>query len=259
MKNVLACSGGYGRYGNLMYEHLSAIGIRHLQIGAPPISQVEEVKGRLRQHGLEAIVLTARYLEEDTVATEAATTDWIQAFDAAVKMGASLVHSSIKASANSKSVVYNWLSKMGDEAASRGLIVVLETHPNLLHNGDVCLEMMQKVDHPAIRINFDTGNISFYNEGENADAVKELRKVVSYVQSTHLKEHSGKYQERHFSTLGSGVVDFSGVLQTLKSVEYSGPWILQIEGVAGEELTEEQVKERMEKSVNHLRRLGYGQ
>lgn len=255
MKNVLACCGGYGRYGNLMYEHLPSIGIRHLQIGAPPPAKVAEVQAQLRQHGLEAVVLTARYLEEDTVATEPATADWLSAFDAAVKMGVSIVHSSIKAGEKAKSTVYNWLAKMGDEAASRGLTVVLETHPNLLHNGDVCLDLVRGVGHSAIGINFDTGNISFYNEG--GDAVKELKKIASYVKSTHLKDHNGKFQERHFSTLGSGVVDFAGVLSTLKAVSYIGPWILQIEGIAGEELTQEQVKERMAKSAAHLRRLGY--
>jgi inosose dehydratase len=240
-----------------MYEHLPTLGIRYLQIGAPPLSQVEQVQERLHQHGLEAIVLTARYLEEETAATEAATADWINAFDAAVRMGVKWVHSSVKAGAKPKALLYNWLAQMGEEAAARGVTVVLETHPNLLHNGDVCLQTMHAVNHPAIRINFDTGNISFYNEG--TDAVRELRKVAPYVASTHLKDHSGKFQERCFSTLGAGVVDFAGVRRTLLEVGYQGPWILQIEGVEGEELTQAQVKERMAKSVAYLRGLGYGE
>lgn len=260
MKNVLACSGGYGRYDlvteNIMYDHLPAIGVNYLQISAPPLSQVGEIQQRLREHGLEAVVLTARYLEENTVATEEASADWVSAFDAAVQMGVSLVHSSVKADAKLRSLVYDWLAKMGDEAASRGITVVLETHPNLLHNGDVCLETMHAINHPALCINFDTGNMSFYNDG--GDAVTELKKIASYVASTHLKDHNGKFQERHFGTLDTGVVDFSGVLQTLKEVGYTGPWILQVEGTAGEELTETEVKERLEKSVAHLRSLGYG-
>ncbi len=227
----------------------------HLQIAAPPVSEAAEVQARLRQHGLEAVVLMAKYLEEDTVATDEAMADWVCAFNAAVRMNVSLVHSSVKAGPGVKSRVYDWLAKMGDEVASRNITLVLETHPNLLHNGDVCLETMEAVDHPAVRINFDTGNVSFYNKG--GDAVAELQKIALYVASTHLKDHNGKFEDWHFTTLGTGVVDFAGVLRTLKAVDYAGPWILQPEGVRGEDLTEAQTKERIEKSVEHLRRLGY--
>lgn len=72
--------------------------------------------------------------------TAEATTDWINAFDVVVRMGVSLAHSSVREGSNPKSLVYNWLAKMGDEAASRSITLAIETHPNLLHNGDVCLE-----------------------------------------------------------------------------------------------------------------------
>ena len=62
--------------------------------------------------------------------------------DVLVRMGVSLVHSSVREGSNPKSLVYNWLAKMGDEAASRSITLAIETHPNLLHNGDVCLETM---------------------------------------------------------------------------------------------------------------------
>ena len=74
MKNVLAC---YGRYGNIMYNHLPTIVVHRLQIGAPPSSQVAEVQEQLSQHDLEAVVLTTKYQEEETAGTAEATTDWI--------------------------------------------------------------------------------------------------------------------------------------------------------------------------------------
>ena len=71
-------------------------GIRYVQVGAPEPNKVEELQADLKAKGLQAIGLTALYLEEDTVATEAASEAWINAFDAAVKMGIDLVLSSIK-------------------------------------------------------------------------------------------------------------------------------------------------------------------
>jgi len=32
---------------------------------------------------------------------------------------------------------------------------------------------MKRIDHPNVRVNFDTGNVTFYNR--NADAVSELK------------------------------------------------------------------------------------
>ena len=48
-----------------------------------------------------------------------------------------------------ESDVYNWLAKMGDVAAGRDITLVLETHPPLLHNGEVCLELIRAVNHPV--------------------------------------------------------------------------------------------------------------
>ena len=256
MKNVFACVGGYGGYEHIMYEHLSSIGVNHLQIPAPSPSSADEVKAELDGYGFAAIALIAKYQDEDTTATDAATTDWRDAFDAATRMGVPLVHSSVKAHPGAESDVYNWLAKMGDRAVAHDITLVLETHPTLLHNGEVCLEMVRAVNHPAVRINFDTGNISFYTDG--GDAVVELEKIAPYVACTHLKDHDGEFEAWHFRTLGEGIVDFAEVLRILKSVDYTGPYILQPEGVPGEELTEAQTKERIEKSFEHLRRLGYG-
>ena len=256
MKNVFACVGGYGGYEHIMYEHLSSIGVNHLQIPAPSPSSVEETKTELDGHGFAAIALIAKYQDEDTTATDEATADWMDAFDAAARMGVSFVHSSIKAHPGRESDVYNWLAKMGDVAAGRDITLVLETHPTLLHNGEVCLELIRAVNHPSVRINFDTGNISFYTDG--GDAVVELEKIAPYVACTHLKDHDGEFEAWHFRTLGEGVVDFAEVLRILKSVDYTGPYILQPEGVRGKDLTEAQTKEQIEKSFEHLRQLGYG-
>jgi sugar phosphate isomerase/epimerase len=105
-------------------------------------------------------------------------------------------------------------------------------------------------------LDFRTGNISFYTDG--GDAVVELEKIAPYVACTHMKDHDGVFDAWHFKTLGEGIVDFAEILRILKSVDYTGPYILQPEGVRGEELTEAQTKEQIEKSFEHLRQLGYG-
>ena len=113
MGNIFACVGGYGGYEHIMYEHLSSIGVNHVQIPAPSPSEVEGVKAELDGHGFAAVALTAKYQDEDTTATDAATADWMDAFDAAVRMGVSIVHSSVKAHPGAESDVYELALKDG--------------------------------------------------------------------------------------------------------------------------------------------------
>ena len=89
---------------------------------------------------------------------------------------------------------------MGDIAKKHGVIVALETHPDLGANAAAHLETMRQINHPNVRVNFDTGNITFYNKG--TDAVAELKKIIDYVATVELKDHNGQYMDWNFPVLG---------------------------------------------------------
>ena len=114
----------------------------------------------------------------------------------------------------SKETAYERLRQVGEIAKRHGVIVVLETHPDLGTNADVHRETMKHVDHPNLRVNFDTGNITYYNEG--ADVVAELKKIIDYVATVELKDHGGQPRTWDFPALGQGKIDFAGVLDVLK-------------------------------------------
>ncbi len=119
------------------------------------------------------------------------------------------------------------------------------------------LSTMERLDHPCIRLNFDTGNILYYNAG--ADVVGELRQVVSFVRHVHLKDHSGGVGEWYFPALGAGgAVDFAKVHNVLMDAVFDGPCSLEIEGIAGEPpLSLAQTHQRIVNSIAHLRTCGY--
>ena len=64
-----------------------------------------------------------------------------------------------------KETAYQRLRRAGEIARKHGVIIALETHPDLGTNGDVHLETMRRINHPNVRVNFDTGNITYYNAG----------------------------------------------------------------------------------------------
>ena len=113
---------------------------------------------------------------------------------------------------------------------------------------------MQGVAHPIVRVNFDTANVYYYNRDVTAE--DELLHVIDYVASVHLKDTDGGCESWHFPALGEGVVDFAACLERLKAVGYDGPYTLELEGIQGEDFTEELAKQRVEASVAYLKEIG---
>lgn len=250
-KSIIACrKASYGAFESIAYEHLASLGVLNVEIPVPPPDQLDAVRGELSEFGLSATTLhgacdVTRPDIADAVAAQ------MPAFEA---LGCRLMFVSVKSGDTPRDTVIGRLREAGDAAAAHGVTIVMETHPDLATNGDVAAATMRAVNHPNVRINYDTANIYFYNRG--ADGVAELRKVVEFVAAMHLKDTDGGYRNWHFPALGRGVVDFAATFAVLDEAGFNGPCTLEIEGVSGETATRELVCERMAESLEHLRRLG---
>ena len=249
-QNVISCNMmSYKQYRDGAFAHLSSIGIKHVEISAPEPSKVDEVRKELERHDLR--VSAVSFGLDLSCEVDEQIRPRIEVAEA---LDCRLLWVSAHAGELPKEKAYEKLRRAGDLAGEAGMTIVLETHPDLAHNADVALETLTKVDHPHVRLNFDTGNIYYYNQGRNA--VDELKKVAHLVRSVHLKDTNGKYRTTCFPALGEGVVDFAEVFRILNGVGFFGPFTLEIEGVEGEELTREEVYQRVEKSLEHLKSLG---
>jgi sugar phosphate isomerase/epimerase len=239
MKNILS-----SRTGN--HDILQRLGIKGVEIGPPAPENVDKVKAELNKYGLTCMSVSG--------SVDLVNEDGIEKFDqllnGAINMGAKIIFASAKASDGTpRGVTYERLRKIGDKAAAHGITVALETHPILCHNGDEALKTMEGVNHDNIRINFDTANIYYYNE--NVDAVEELKKVVEYVASVHLKDTDGTPRSFAFPPVGDGIVDFPEIFRILNGVGFYGPFTFELESTKREEMAA-----ALEKSVNYLRRTG---
>jgi inosose dehydratase len=251
--NLLACrTASYGKYSESAFEHLPTIGVNHVEIPTPAPDQIEQVKARLAKHGLSASSLQATIeIESDEVADLLVPT-----LEAATALNAKILFVSVKAGEMDKQIVYEHLRRAGEKAAEYGITIGMETHPDLITNADVAIETMKGVDHPNVRVNYDTANIHYYNQ--NVDHVEEMKKVINYIGSMHLKDTDGRYKTWCFPTFGEGIVDFKTVFDLLNDRGYNGPFTMEIEGVEGENLDEAQTCQRVADSVAYLRRIGCG-
>ncbi len=158
---------------------------------------------------------------------------------------------SAKRNGADENTVYDRLRRAGDGARHNDVIIVLETHPDLGTNGDVHVRTMRRINHPNIRVNFDTGNITFYNHDTNAPA--ELAKCIDYVATVEIKDHNAQFESWNFPPLGKGKVDIPAVLKLLREHGYSGPVTMEIEGVKGVDRSLEQIKNDIAESTRYLR------
>ncbi len=239
MKNILSSRTG-------TYEVLQRLGIKGVEIGPPAPENAEKLKQELAKYGLTAMSISGGIDLVDENGVE----KFNELINAAVNMGSKLIFASAHASDDiPREITYQRLRKAGDNAKKYGITICLETHPILCHNGDEALKTMEGVNHENVRINFDTANIYYYNEG--TDSVTELKKIAKYVKSVHLKDTDGKPRSFNFPPLGDGVVDFPSIFRILNEVGFYGPFTFELEATSADEMPK-----ALEKSVNYLKRTG---
>ncbi len=160
-------------------------------------------------------------------------------------------------SAPERETIVRNLRKLGDTASECSTVLALETHKGPTQNAAAMLAIMNDVDHPAVRLNFDTGNIAYYNLG--ADPCDELEKVKSLVVNVHLKDNRGGFEDWYFPEPGAGgSVDFARVRRILDEVGFRGPYTIEIEGIGGEpDPGLERRHARVARGTAHLRQCGY--
>lgn len=251
MSFVIACRiASYGEYQERAWSHLPELGIRNVELPVPAVGELEAVRKRLADHGLSATSLQARF---DVAGADAVDVMKPQ-LEACAALGAKICFSSVKAGDLDREMVWQRLRQIGDVAGGLGVTLALETHPDLMTNGDVARESITAINHAHVKVNFDTANIYFYNQG--CTAVGELEKIIDHVAALHLKDTAGGYQDWNFPALGTGVVDFPKVFEMLRKAGFNGPCTMELEGTRGVELTEAQQLQYVADSVAYLKKIG---
>ncbi len=251
MSYIVSCRiASYGKYADLAWAHLPTLGIRHVEIPVPADDKKDELRGVLKDNGLSV----GSFQGTCEVGEDVVVSSMARQCDVCKEFGVDRLFVSVKAGEQDREEVYDRLRAAGDEAARRGVIIMLETHPDLVTNGDVGAQTMAGVNHPNVRINFDTANVYYYNEG--VDAVSEIRKVLDFVEGVHIKDTDGGFKKHYFPVLGTGVVDYPTIVKLLTGRGYQGPFTMELEGMAGVEMTADQQKQYVADSAEYLRTIG---
>jgi sugar phosphate isomerase/epimerase len=118
-------------------------------------------------------------------------------------------------------------------AAARNITRLADRHPDLLfvfenHDGAsshpaVCRAILEDVNRPNVRLNFDPINFEV-RDVNSAHALEMLRPFVAHV---HLK---GLDHDKRFCEFGAGYVDLTPVIRALIATGYTGGFTVEYEG-----------------------------
>jgi sugar phosphate isomerase/epimerase len=118
-----------------------------------------------------------------------------------------------------KELVAERVYALGEYAASKGVILGVEPHcGTVLYLPDKVLWLMEQVNHPAVRVNFDISHFDIRGIGID-ECVPQM---VPWSVHTHVKDQRGIYPEHEFLTPGSGPFDFVHYLTAMHEAGYTG-------------------------------------
>jgi sugar phosphate isomerase/epimerase len=148
---------------------------------APP-AEAKEIAARCRDAGLEPVMMFSMIYPEHDDAPKVLAQRVRQAAAAGIPQVLTFGHTE-----GGKAEV--WLKRfreLGPFAADHKVLVVVKQHGGTTGTGEACAKIVREVNHPAIQVNYDAGNVMDYL---NVDPLPDLEKCVDVVRSFCIKDH----------------------------------------------------------------------
>jgi sugar phosphate isomerase/epimerase len=231
---------------------LKSVGIEHVEVRPPADGEYKKLARTVADAGL-----TITSIGTGVQLTDAAQVTALEAVIAgAAQIGTRVIFVSVGVRGVQPEEGLPTLAALAETARKAGVVLSMETHEPYGYNGDVAVRTLKAVGSAGLGFNFDTANIYYYNP-QGVDAVAELRKVLPYVTSVHLKESAkGEPKSFDFPVLGEGIVDFPAVFKLLDEREFAGPYTLELEGPVVDGLPVAERTAKVRACVEYLERIG---
>ena len=100
-----------------------------------------------------------------------------------------------------------------------GLQLVLETSGDLDYSYVNASQTIIEMNHPQIKINYDTGNFYFRSQGRIKPCKNLDSSVISNIKYFHLKDIKDMGNKVVYAPIGSGDIDFDAVVEVLNQTD----------------------------------------
>jgi sugar phosphate isomerase/epimerase len=152
-----------------------------------------------------------------------------RALDLCERMGIAILNTAVGGPEEGKedeAAFHRNIGGLADYAARRDVTITLEIHGELTATGRKSRALVEKVNRPNVRINYDTANCEYYGAVRAED---DLPCALPWVALCHLKDKVGGRRVWNFPALGGGHVPFAKLLRVFRRAGYTGPYSVEVE------------------------------
>jgi L-ribulose-5-phosphate 3-epimerase len=215
------------------YAGLAEAGYRAVELSAVPgwtehvdvHANPAQTRARLEHYGLEALSISGH----SDLTTREGLEHGLAVVAWAERYGLPIVNTAIGGHAHVEESESAFLANIGalaDAAHASGLVVALEIHGDLMATGAQSAALLDRIGHPAVKVNYDTANVEHYG---GVRAVDDLPAIADRVGNVHLKDMRGGKGDWDFPAIGEGHVDFGRVVEILSAAGFDGPYAVEVE------------------------------
>ncbi len=148
---------------------------------APP-QKAKDLAKECRESGLEPLMMFSTIYPEANNGLEVLTNRLRQAGAARVPQVLTFGHTK----GGNRKLWIERFKKLGPIARDNGVLLVVKQHGGSTGTGAACAEIIQEVDDPGVRVNYDAGNVMDYL---NVDPIPDIQKSANSVYSFCMKDH----------------------------------------------------------------------
>ena len=124
-------------------------------------------------------------------------------------------------------IVIDCIGKVIDYAKENGIRLNLENHGGIPVTSDEILKVLQSINSPWLKVNFDIGNFLGTGKQDPMEAARDLQPYVDFVHAKDLvKKENGRYKA---CITGEGIVPVRECLQYFSENGYNGYVSLEYE------------------------------
>jgi L-ribulose-5-phosphate 3-epimerase len=225
--------------------------VEHVPLNASA-GRLGDIENMLAAEGLTAISLSGH----SDLTTPDGLKDGLLALDLCERLGTRIMNTAVGGPFNDQEdeeAFLRGIHPFADQAAKRGVRIGIEIHGSLTGDGQKTRELIEKVDHPHVGINYDTANCEYFS---GVKVEEDLCHALPYVIHCHLKDTVGGYRIWNFPAIGKGRIDFRNVLGQFEAARYAGPFSVELEFQGEPYPPPEIINEAMRQSYEFLNKLG---
>ena len=116
------------------------------------------------------------------------------------------------------------LRDVATRAESLGVTIALKPHSGVTGTGQDLADIIRWLDLPHVRLNYDAGNILFFEDVAPED---DLLSCAAHVRVLTIKDHRGGRGNDEVPMPGTGVVNHEALFRILFEAGFTGPGIVE--------------------------------